>query len=430
MEVGIMVKRRKISARERPRIRWGALTKDKAQELEGRLSVMGAWRSSGDANSMWSTTTNYIREAAKEVLEVSTGVSGRHKGDWWWNEVVQGKVEAKKEAYRELGGRIGEGERRACMERYKVARKEAKLAVTEAKTAAYSRMYEELGETGGENKLFRLAKLRERKARDLDRARTTMYRDRKKDLHIVFIDLEKAYDKVPREVLWRSLKANNVSVSYIMAIKDMYDGAKTRVRTVGGDSEDFPVVMGLHQGSALSPFLFALVMDALTHHIQEDVPWCMLFADDIVPIDESRTGVNERLEVWRQTLESKGFKLSRTKTEYLECKFSVEQREVGVDVRLESQVIPSRDNFKYLRSVIQGGGEIDEDITHRIGVGWMKWRLASGVLCDKRVPLILKEGSIFSASPLVSPACNVRKLKSRSPPLNTIQSFAFENEFF
>ncbi|XP_070002831.1 uncharacterized protein [Nicotiana sylvestris] len=104
MDVGIIVKRRKMSGRGRPRIRWGILTKDKAQELEGRLSVMGAWRSSGDANSMWSTTANCIREAAREVLGVSTGVSGRHKGEWWWNKVVQGKVKAKKEAYRALGG--------------------------------------------------------------------------------------------------------------------------------------------------------------------------------------------------------------------------------------------------------------------------------------------------------------------------------------
>ncbi|XP_070014270.1 uncharacterized protein [Nicotiana sylvestris] len=82
MDVGIMVKRRKIFARGRPRIRWGALTKDKAQELDGPLSVMGAWRSSGDANIMWSTIANCIREAVREVLGVSTSVSGRHKGDW------------------------------------------------------------------------------------------------------------------------------------------------------------------------------------------------------------------------------------------------------------------------------------------------------------------------------------------------------------
>ncbi|XP_070028823.1 uncharacterized protein [Nicotiana sylvestris] len=121
-------------------------------------------------------------------------------------------------------------------------------------------------------------------------------------------------------------------------------------------------------------------MDVLTHHIQGDVPWCILFADDIVLIDETRTGVNEKLEIWRQALESKGFKLSRTKMEYLECKFSAEQREVGMDVRLESQIIQSRDNFKYLGSVIHVGGENDEDVTHRVGVGWMKWRLAFGVL--------------------------------------------------
>ena len=132
----------------------------------------------------------------------------------------------------------------------------------------------------------------------------------------------------------------------------MYDGAKNRVRTVGGDSEHFPVLTGLHQGSTLSSFLFALVMDVLTQRIQGEVPWCMLFADDVVLIDETREGVKYKLEVWRQILEPKGFRLSKTKTEYLECKFSDTMHEADVVVKLDSQAIQKRGSFNYLGSMI------------------------------------------------------------------------------
>ncbi|XP_075092237.1 uncharacterized protein LOC142172504 [Nicotiana tabacum] len=96
-----------------------------------------------------------------------------------------------------------------------------------------------------------------------------------------------------------------------------------------------------------------------------------------------------RQEVWRQTLESKAFKLRRNKTEHLECKFSDMTHEMDMDVRLDPQVIPKRASFKYLGSIIYDNGEIDDDVIHRIGTWWMKWKLASSVLCDKNVPLRL-----------------------------------------
>ena len=215
------------------------------------------------------------------------------------------------------------------------------------------------------------------------------YREQKKDLHMVFIDLEKAYDKIPRNVMWWALEKHKVPAKYITLIKDMYDNVVTSVRTSDVDTDDFPIKIGLHQGSALSPYLFALVMDEVTRGIQGDIPWCMLFADDVVLVDDSRTGVNRKLELWRQTLESKGFRLSRTKTEYMMCGFSTTSCEEE-EVSLDGQVVPRKDTFRYLGSMLQEDGGIDEDVNHRIKAGWMKWRQASGILCDKRVPQKLK----------------------------------------
>jgi hypothetical protein len=130
-------------------------------------------------------------------------------------------------------------------------------------------------------------------------------------------------------------------------------------------------------------------MDEVRRDIQGDIPGCMLFADDVVLVDDSRAGVNRKLELWRHTLESKEFRLSRTKTEYMRCDFSATRHEEG-DVSLDRQVVAKKDIFRYLGSMLQKDEDIDEDVRHRISASWLKWRQASSVLCDKRVPQKLK----------------------------------------
>ena len=97
-------------------------------------------------------------------------------------------------------------------------------------------------------------------------------------------------------------------------VMDMYDGARTVVRTSPWLTEEFEVGMGLHQDSALSPFLFAIMMDKLTEEIRTDSPWDMMFVDDIVLCREDRRQLQEVLEVWRNALEKRGLKVSRSKT--------------------------------------------------------------------------------------------------------------------
>jgi len=88
------------------------------------------------------------------------------------------------------------------------------------------------------------------------------------------------------------------------------------------------------------------------------VPWCILFADDIVLINVTRQGLNDKLESWRHTLKARG----RSKTEYLHCRFSGRIEEGG-DITLDGRVIPKVAKFKYLGSIIQQNGDIDEDIS-------------------------------------------------------------------
>ena len=92
---------------------------------------------------------------------------------------------------------------------------------------------------------------------------------------------------------------HKVPSKYVTLIKDMYNNVVTIVQTNNGNIDYFLIKIGLHQGSALNPYLFALIMDEVTRNIQGDIPWCMLFADDIVLVDESQVEVNRKLELWR-----------------------------------------------------------------------------------------------------------------------------------
>ncbi|KAK3567446.1 hypothetical protein QTP86_020007 [Hemibagrus guttatus] len=181
----------------------------------------------------------------------------------------------------------------------------------------------------------------------------------------VLLDLEKAYDRVPREELWYCMRKSGVAEKYVRVVQDMYERSRTVVRCAVGQTEEFNVEVGLHQGSALRPFLFAIVMDQLSEEVRQESPWTMMFADDIVICSESREQVEENLERWRFVLERRGMKVSRSKTEYM-C---VNEREGSGTVRLQGEEVKKVQEFKYLGSTVQSNGECGKEVKKRVQAG-------------------------------------------------------------
>ncbi|KAK3518931.1 hypothetical protein QTP70_015520 [Hemibagrus guttatus] len=320
---------------------------------------------------------------------------------------------------------------------YKELQHRVKREVSKAKQKAYDELYTRLDTREGEKDLYRLARQRDRDGKDVQQNKGDVqscsnyrgiklmshtmkvwervvearlrkvveiceqqhdfmtrksitdaifalrilmekYRDGQRELHCLFVDLEKAYDRVPREELWYCMRKSGVAEKYVRVVQDMYERSRTVVRCAVGQTEEFKVEVGLHQGSALSPFLFAIVMDQLSEEFRQESPGTMMFADDIVICSESREQVEENLERWRFALERRGMKVSRSKTEYM-C---VNEREGSGTVRLQGEEVKKVQEFKYLGSTVQSNGECGKEVKKRVQAVWNRWRKVSGVLCE------------------------------------------------
>ena len=79
------------------------------------------------------------------------------------------------------------------------------------------------------------------------------YRDKGKKLYMCFVDLEKAFDRVPRKVMQWAMRKRGLPETIVRAVMSLYKGARTRVRVGSELSEEFEVRVGVHQGSVLSP---------------------------------------------------------------------------------------------------------------------------------------------------------------------------------
>ena len=160
--------------------------------------------------------------------------------------------------------------------------------------------------------------------------------------------------------------------------------ATTRVKSKRRISEHFEVGIGLHKGSALSPFLFIMLVYTISQDVRTEVPWELLYADDLAIIDITSADTKNRLESWQKVLTYNGLKINVAKTEHLSTS------ENRLPMQLNGEELNNVDHFKYLRSVIDKDGTIDRDVDLRVQAAWSSWRNLTGVLYDRKIPLRLK----------------------------------------
>ncbi|XP_047469128.1 uncharacterized protein LOC125025196 [Penaeus chinensis] len=144
-------------------------------------------------------------------------------------------------------------------------------------------------------------------------------------------------------------------------IQETYKNVTTKARYTVRMTDGFEVKVGLHQGSALSPRLFNMVMDVMTEEVREEPPWCILYADIIVLVAEMKHELQRKMEGWRTTLESKGLKINRKNTEYFTTDTEGDQQSM---IQIDGLNLKRVDHFKYLGAMFEEDGSMGREIKH------------------------------------------------------------------
>lgn len=117
---------------------------------------------------------------------------------------------------------------------------------------------------------------------------------------MVFLVLEKAFDRVPHELIWSALRSHQVLEAYVRQTQLLYQDTTSIVHFLAGISPAFSVSIGVHQGSALSPLLFIICIDTAMVNIQSPRLWTLLNADNILLANGERQTLNDQVQQWKE----------------------------------------------------------------------------------------------------------------------------------
>ena len=194
------------------------------------------------------------------------------------------------------------------------------------------------------------------------------YRSKGRKLYYASVDLETAFDTVPREVIRWALRKAGVEEWLMNAVMAMYKGTQTEIMIMEGKVVKFKANARLHQGSVLSYLLFVIVLEVITKKLRVGLPWELLDGVNLMLVADSEENLGEKIRRWKSEMESNGL----------------------------MNISEPKEMCCYLGEMLDADASCDSAVTARIRCAWKKFRKYVHMLSGKGFSLELK-GKLYSS---------------------------------
>ena len=202
------------------------------------------------------------------------------------------------------------------------------------------------------------------------------------DQYMAFLDLEKAFDRVPRGKMWKVLRRYGIPKKLLNAIKALYNTCDSRVQ----EGKWFKVGCGVRQGSALSPLLFIIYMDRVVKDIAAEEVETLSYADDVALVAETEALLQACVEQWCRQLEKYGMKMNTTKSEVM----VLSKLKRSCNILAGGQKLKEVNTFKYLGVNFNDNGIMEAEIDARIAKYSKNVGLLYPLLKEREIPTKVK----------------------------------------
>jgi len=249
-------------------------------------------------------------------------------------------------------------------------------------------------------------------------------------LYCCFLDLSKAYDRVPRHYLWEALRRLGVAEGFIRAVRSTYDGVRFTV-VAGGMAGSFHASgAGVTQGSPISPTLFTVYADGLLRQIRATCPGvgpqtrdgthvpAQMYADDLILLAETAEGLQQLIDAVVHWCGFSYMRINPIKTDVMVFPSSPESAPSFQWV-CDGVTLPVVYTKKYLGVILSSVGGVGGTFGLLNGKMWATWsslmRKYGNLQCAASIGLLLKL-ILMCVVPTASYACEIWGWRSfRSP---------------